>query len=216
MTTLSRPDPSHASPAGPTDSELLRQVHAGKADAFTALYRRHQGPLYRFALLRCGSADAAADIVQEAFMGLLNGRLRYDPLRGQLQHFLFGVARNLALKLDQARRRQPTMASVLASASEPDNDDDAGLDLASDSACDATGPLARLLDNETAEEVRRALALLPPHYRDPVILYELHELSYQEIAAVCQVDIGTVRSRLSRARAALAKRLHALHPAHPA
>jgi len=187
----------------PTDTELLRQVHAGQADAFTALYRRHQGLLYRYALLRCGSGDAAADIVQEAFMGLLTGRLGYDPLRGQLQHFLFGVARNLALKLDEARRRHPQLPEP------PDDDGDLDLDAASESA----GPLARLLDNEAAEEVRRALSLLPPHYRDPVILYELHDLSYQEIATVCQVDIGTVRSRLARGRAALAKRLQALQPA---
>ena len=186
-----------------TDTELLRQVHAGQADAFTALYRRHQGPLYRYALLRCGSGDAAADIVQEAFMGLLTGRLGYDPLRGQLQHFLFGVARNLALKLDEARQRHPQLPEP------PDDDGEPDPDMASESA----GPLARLLGNEAAEEVRRALSLLPPHYRDPVILYELHDLSYQEIATVCQVDIGTVRSRLARGRAALAKRLHALQPA---
>jgi RNA polymerase sigma-70 factor (ECF subfamily) len=186
-----------------TDTELLRQVHAGQADAFTALYRRHQGPLYRYALLRCGSGDAAADIVQESFMGLLTGRLSYDPLRGQLQHFLFGVARNLALKLDEARQRHPQL-------SEP-SDDESELEL--DMASDAAGPLERLLGNEAAEEVRRALSLLPPHYRDPVILYELHDLSYQEIATVCQVDIGTVRSRLARGRAALAKRLHGLQGA---
>lgn len=187
----------------PTDTELLRQVHAGQADAFTTLYRRHQGPLYRYALLRCGSGDAAADIVQEAFMGLLTGRLGYDPLRGQLQHFLFGVARNLALKLDEARQRHPQLLEP------PDDDDELALDTASESA----GPLARLLGNEAAEEVRRALSLLPPHYRDPVILYELHDLSYQQIATICQVDIGTVRSRLARGRAALAKRLQALQPA---
>ena len=185
------------------DTELLRQVHAGQAEAFTALYRRHQGPLYRYALLRCGSGDAAADIVQEAFMGLLTGRLGYDPLRGQLQHFLFGVARNLALKLDEARQRHPQLPEPL--------DDDGDPDL--DAVSDAAGPLARLLGNEAAEEVRRALSLLPPHYRDPVILYELHDLSYQEIATVCQVDIGTVRSRLARGRAALAKRLHGLQGA---
>jgi RNA polymerase sigma-70 factor (ECF subfamily) len=210
MTTTSRPDASYGKYAAQTDSDLLRQLRTGKAEAFTALYRRHQGPLYRFALLRCGASDAAADIVQEAFMGLLNGRLQFDPLRGQLQHFLFGVARNLALKLDEARRRQP--AAPVA----PADDDEADLELAMEAACEASGPLARLLDNETAEEVRRALALLPPHYRDPVILYELHDMSYQEIADICQVDLGTVRSRLSRGRAALAKRLHALHPAHSA
>ena len=177
----------------PTDTDLLRQTRSGAADAFAALYRRHQGPLYRFALLRCGSADTAADVVQETFMGLLTDRFRFDPLRGQLQHFLFGVARNLILKNETAHQRHVVL----------DGGDDGDDGLPDDAAC----PLARLLDNETAEEVRRALALLAPHYRDAVILYEMHDLSYAEIADICQVDIGTVRSRLSRGRAALAKRL---------
>lgn len=178
-----------------TDIELVRQLKAGNADAFQALYRRHQGPLYRFALLRCGSSDTAADIVQEVFMGLLTGSFVFDPLRGQLQSFLFGVARNLALKLDEAGRR--TISSTV------DEDEDEALE----PACDGHEPLKRLLHNELAEEVRRALAQLPPHYREPVILYEMHDLTYVEIADICKVDIGTVRSRLSRARAALAKRL---------
>ncbi|MGI4843854.1 MAG: RNA polymerase sigma factor [Janthinobacterium lividum] len=196
MTTMSTITPDTA------DHELLRLTHAGRADAFTALYRRHQGPLYRYALMRCGSADMAADVVQEAFMGLLTQRFGFDPLRGQLQHFLFGVARNLILKLEESRRRQVALP-------EPDEDGELELDL----ACEGPEPLARLLGIEAAEQVRRALALLPAHYRDVVILFELHELSYQEIAVVCQVDIGTVRSRLSRGRAALAKRLRAHAPA---
>jgi len=179
-----------------TDTDLLRRMRNGAADAFAALYRRHQGPLYRFALLRCGSADTAADVVQETFMGLLTERFRFDPLRGQLQHFLFGVARNLILKSETAQQRHVVLAG-------PDDDGDSGDTLADDAAC----PLARLLDHEAAEQVRRALALLAPHYRDAVILYEMHDMSYADIADICQVDIGTVRSRLSRGRAALAKRL---------
>jgi RNA polymerase sigma-70 factor (ECF subfamily) len=181
-----------------SDADLLRQMRNGTAAAFAALYKRHQGPLYRFALLRCGSADTAADIVQEVFMGLLGGRFQFDPLRGQLQHFLFGVARLLVLKHEAPRQRQVALP-------EPDEDGESELELVDERA----EPLARLMENEAAEAVRRALALLPPHYRDAVILYEMHELSYQEIATVCQVDIGTVRSRLSRGRAALAKRLQA-------
>lgn len=196
MTTMTTLFPDTA------DHELLRLTHAGRAEAFTALYRRHQGPLYRYALMRCGSADMAADVVQEAFMGLLTNRFGFDPLRGQLQHFLFGVARKLILKLEESRQRHVAL---------PEADEDGELDL--DMACEGAEPLARLLGNEAAEEVRRALALLPAHYRDVVILFELHELSYQEIAAVCQLDIGTVRSRLSRGRAALAKRLQAHAPA---
>ena len=181
------------------DTELLRQMRCGTAAAFQALYRGHQGPLFRFALLRSGSADTAADIVQEVFMGLLTDSFKFDPLRGELRPFLFGVARNLLLKHEAPRH---------ASLPEPDEDGEFELDAGSEAA----EPLARMLDNELAEEVRRALALLPPSYRDAVILYELHDLSYLEIAAICQVDIGTVRSRLSRGRAALAKRLGAHRP----
>jgi RNA polymerase sigma-70 factor (ECF subfamily) len=188
------------------DADLLRAMRgasANPADAFAALYRRHQGPLYRFALLRCGSADTAADVVQETFMGLLTERFRFDPLRGQLQSFLFGVARNLLLKLEESRRRHVALPAYEAAQDEHDEDEDDG----SGQLFEDAGPLARLLGNEAAEQVRRALALLAPHYRDVVILYEMHELSYAEIADICQVDIGTVRSRLSRGRAALAKRL---------
>jgi RNA polymerase sigma-70 factor (ECF subfamily) len=187
------------------DTDLLRTMRKGDADAFAALYRRHQGPLYRFALLRCGSSDTAADVVQEAFMGLLTERFRFDPLRGPLQSFLFGVARNLILKLEEGRRRHVALPAF-------DADHDGDDDPEPDQPLIETGPLARLLDNEAAEQVRQALAHLAPHYRDVVILYEMHELSYAEIADICQVDIGTVRSRLSRGRAALAKRLAGWNP----
>jgi RNA polymerase sigma-70 factor (ECF subfamily) len=181
-------------PATATDVELLRQMRAGTAAAFQQLYRRHQGPLFRFATLRSGSADTAADVVQEVFMGLLTDSFHFDPLRGALPNFLFGVARKLILKHEHPRQREDSLP-------EGDDDDD------QEAASAAHEPLARLLSDEVAEQVRRAIALLPPHYRDAVILFELHELSYLEIAAICQVDIGTVRSRLSRGRAAMAKRL---------
>jgi RNA polymerase sigma-70 factor (ECF subfamily) len=181
-----------------SDDELLRRMRSGDAQAFAALYRRHQGPVCRFALLRCGSADTAADTVQEAFMGLLTGRLAFDPLRGSLPNFLFGVARLLILKHEAPRRRAAPLPEADEDEPEPAVED----------AC----PLARVLANESAEEVRRALARLAPHYRDAVILYEMHGLSYLQIAAICAVDIGTVRSRLARGRAALAQALRAHAP----
>jgi len=184
-----------------TDTELLRQMRSGTAAAFQALYRRHQGPLFRFALLRSGSPDTAADVVQEVFMGLLTDSFKFDPLRGALPNFLFGVARNLILKHEHPRRREESLAW----------DEDADGEQSGDGS-EQYEPLGRLLSEEVAEQVRRAIALLPPHYRDCVILYELHELSYLEIAQICQVDIGTVRSRLSRGRAAMAKRLAAHRP----
>ncbi len=189
------------SPASATDADLLRLLRSGDAAAFQQLYRRHQGPLFRFAVLRSGSPDTAADIVQEVFMGLLTGSFHFDPLRGVLGNFLFGVARKLILKHEAPRLREQPL---------PELDED---DADKEAACEAHEPLARLLSDEMAEQVRRAIAQLPPHYRDVVILYELHELAYLDIAEICQLEIGTVRSRLSRGRAAMAKRLAAYRPA---
>lgn len=186
------------------DTELLRLMRSGDGAAFQALYRRHQGPLYRFALLRSGSPDTAADIVQEVFMGLLTDSFKFDPLRGALPNFLFGVARKLILKHEAPRQREQGLAWE-----DGGDEDEDGVEMGSEAA----EPLRRLLSEEVAEQVRRAIGMLAPHYRDAVILFEMHELSYLEIAEICQVDIGTVRSRLSRGRAALARRLAAHRPA---
>jgi len=178
------------------DIQLLRAIRQGDEAAFQNLYRRHRSGLYGFALLHSGAPDVAADVVQDVFMGLLNDSYGFDPLKGMLANFLYGVARNLVLS--HARQN-----SRWVQAAGDDDEDDGGPELADPAA----GPLARLLDDEAVEHLRRALAVLAPHYRDVVILFELHEKSYQEIAQICQLEIGTVRSRLSRGRAALAKAL---------
>ena len=181
------------------DLALLNEMRRGNAAAFEALYRRHQGPLYRFALLRCGAPDTAADVVQEIFLALLADKLKFDPLRGALQGFLFGVARNLVLKREEANGRYVSIARD----GDDENDEHVTVD-------PAPQPVDRLLADETAETVRRALQSLAPHYRDVIILYEMHDMSYVEIAHIFGIDIGTVRSRLSRARAKLADMLGAV------
>jgi RNA polymerase sigma-70 factor (ECF subfamily) len=172
------------------DIALLRRLRDGDADAFTELYRRHEGPLYRFALMRCGAADAAADVVQEVFLALLNDALHFDPLRGAFHSFLFGVARNMLAKRYEQNRR------YVAPAVDAEGEDDDIID-------SAPAPLQRLLADETSEAVRSALHKIAAHYREVLILYEMHELTYVEIAQICDIDIGTVRSRLSRARSKL-------------
>ena len=166
----------------------------GDAAAMSALYQRHQGPLYRFALLRCGSTDTAADIVQDVFIALIEGRLAFDANRGALSSFLFGVARNFMLKRDESQRR--FVSTRVASATDDD-------DLTHDIVDPNPTPLEALLADHRAEAVRSALHKIAPHYRDVLILYEMQDLTYVEIANICNIDIGTVRSRLSRARAKL-------------
>ena len=77
-----------------SDSELLLRSEAGSEAAFLELYRRHQGAVYRFALMMSGSASAAEDVTQEVFVVLMRGRTRFDASRGSLRSFLIGVARN--------------------------------------------------------------------------------------------------------------------------
>jgi RNA polymerase sigma-70 factor (ECF subfamily) len=195
-------------PMPPTNLEpelaLLARMKRGDESAFVALYRRHRDAVYRLALLYGGSAAGAADATQEAFVFFMTRPGAYDPARGTLAAWLCGVARNLVRKQLSGRE---------------DATDPARFD-AGDAACDAQGesetPLTQVLRDEAAEEVRRALAQLAPHYRDVLILCELSELSYAEAAQVCGIDIGTVRSRLSRARAQLAQRLAAHAPGRDA
>ncbi len=174
---------------------LLARMKQGDEDAFVELYRRHKDAVYRLALLYSGSTANAADATQETFVFFMTRPNQYDPLRGTLAAWLCGVARNIARK-SVGGKEDATDPEALA--------DDTALH---DSHIDRDTPLDRVLRAEAAEQVRRAVASLAPHYRDILILCELSELSYAEAAQVAGIDIGTVRSRLSRARAQLAQRL---------
>lgn len=177
------------------ENALLARLKGGDEEAFVALYRGHRDRVYRFALLYCGSTAAAADVTQDTFVHLMSHPGQFDPARGTVGAWLCGIARNLARRL----------AGVREDATDPaDLADDTALDAA---RIDTDGPLERVLRSEAAEALRRAIAALAPHYRDVLVLCELSELSYAEVAQVCGIEIGTVRSRLSRARDQLARRL---------
>lgn len=168
-----------------TDEELLLRLQAGDELAFTLLYRRRQGAIYRFALHMTGDLVVAEDVTQEVFLALLTGRLRFDAARGPLAPFLFGVARNRILK----RLRQ--LKEVCAEEDCSIHDD----------------LLGNLVRREAVEQVRRAVLSLPTVYREVVVLCDLEESSYEDAALVLECPIGTVRSRLNRARAMLAQKL---------
>src|ERR1700733_5611562 len=155
---------------------------AGDEDAFTALYRRRQAPVYRFALQMTGNVVIAEDVTQDVFMALLSKTAKYDAARGTLASFLYGVARNMVLRR-------------LGIASE--NDDYARRE---DIWDDVT-------KRETIESVRRAVLSLPTVYREVVVLCDLQDMSYEEAALVLDCPIGTVRSRLNRGRSMLAQKL---------
>jgi RNA polymerase sigma-70 factor (ECF subfamily) len=178
-----------------SDDELLLRLRNGDEQAFTALYRRRQGAIYRFALHMSGSSAAAEDIVQEAFLALLREECGFDPKRGTLSGYLFGIARKLVLRnLERGRSNVPL---------EAETDEAAPRELAV-----IDDPLAGLTRHEAIEALRRAVQALPRRYREVVVLCDLEEMDYADAAVVLGCPIGTVRSRMHRARALLLEKLH--------
>lgn len=190
------------------DVELLRRLSAGDEDAFLEFYRRHQGGLYRYAVHMCGNPQSAADVVQETFLTLIRYAMNYDEKKGAPAAFLFGIARNHLRKLQEKEARYAPLS------------DDLGRTLAADDLYRVngnghSGPKARqaetiLEDLEQAQVVkllREAILTLPDHYREPVTLCDLQGKSYSEAAALLDCPVGTVRSRLNRARSMLLDKL---------
>jgi len=177
------------------DEDLLRLALAGNEAAFTALYRRRQQSVFRFALQMSGSRTVAEDVTQEVFLTLVRDGRRFDPERGRLLAFLIGIARNHVLRRIERER-------LFAPIGEGDEDaqPDATLTAASD-------PLTELTRGEMIARVRAAVLALPPHYREAVVLCDLNEMSYAEAAEMIGCAVGTVRSRLHRARAMLIDKL---------
>lgn len=186
---------SHATPS---DEELLRQMRAGDEEAFVLLYRRWQGGVYRFALRMSGSEAVAEDVTQEVFIVLMKNPARYDAARGSLSTWLFGIARNQVLR--HLHHNRPYVALGAEAENEPDEAEGAGWRAGDD-------PLGDLTRSETIDSVRQAVLALPEHYREVIVLCELHELNYADAAQVIGCPIGTVRSRLNRARGLLAGKL---------
>lgn len=180
----------------PTDGDLLRRMRAGDEEAFTRLYRRHQGAVYRFALQMSGKTETAEEVTQEVFMALMRRSKQYDPARGALGAFLYGIARNCVLRIIE--RERPYAAKL------EEDFDEAGSVPAPD--LDVLGDLAR---TERLDALRQAILKLPAQYREVIVLCELHEMEYAQVASVLGCPVGTVRSRLNRARTLLMAKMRA-------
>ena len=183
----------------PSDNELLRLMLAGDESAFVTLYRRRQGGIYRFALQMSGSEAVAEDVTQEVFMVLMGEAGNYDPMKGSLSAYLYGIARNHVLR---ALSRDRSFVSI-GEGYEEDGETAHTQLIAQDD------PLGDLTRGETIESVRQAVTALPAHYREVVVLCDLHEMSYAEAAQVLGCAVGTIRSRLHRARSLLIEKLRA-------
>jgi RNA polymerase sigma-70 factor (ECF subfamily) len=175
------------------DAALLERARHGDRDAFAALVTRHQDELYTMALRLLGTPSDAADVVQETF---LRAYVKLPELRGAtVRAWLFRVALNCSHDVQRRVIRKP--ADPL--------EDDAGniIDLPDP----GLGPEGSALAKERMTVVRDALQKLPADFRAAVILRDVNELSYDEMSDALRIPIGTVKSRLSRARTMLAATL---------
>jgi RNA polymerase sigma-70 factor (ECF subfamily) len=182
--------------AASDDQELLRQLARGNPTAFDMCYERYQGPIYRFAWHMTGAQSAAEEVTQEVFLRLITNPRKFDPAKGSLAGYLFGIARNVM--------RGHIRNSILDVPLEDELlEDDAALAAESD-------VLLGIDRQEKLELLRRSVLALPEPYRAALILCELEEMSYPEAAAVLRCPPGTVASRLHRARSMLKSRLKAM------
>jgi RNA polymerase sigma factor (sigma-70 family) len=261
-------------PASLTDEDLLSAALAGDERAFGELYRRWQGPMFRFARQMCGADGGAEDVVQEVFVALIENGQQFDPARGPLAAYLYGVARY------QARRRLRTDGRYTALDDERGDAEDDGVTGdaigsanfglgegssghrsvsyggASSTGASSSGVFSNsgslsgsggsssggypsggpgvwsaggagphgnphgnaVVDLNTdasvvlerrlsIDLVHRLVLTLPVAYREALVLCDLHELGYAEAAAALGCPVGTVRSRLHRARALLAEKV---------
>ena len=189
--------------ASASENDLLARIKAGDEEAFIQLYRNRQGAILRFALQMCGSRSVAEDVTQEVFLALIREAGNFDPARGSLSSYLYGMARNMVLD-HLSRARQDVPIADAEAAEGPSGR--AGLVAPSD-------PLGDLTRGEGMEALRKAILALPPHYREVVVLCDLNEMDYARAAGILGCAVGTVRSRLHRARELILKKLCARGPA---
>lgn len=171
------------------DGELVARAVAGDRDAFSAIYERYHAGVFRFARAMTASTVIAEDVTQEVFLAFMRALHRYDAERGSLSTYLYAIARNISRYRLRVERR---FVGFDPDVNEPRSTDDAA---------------SQMSQTQTVARVRAMIRALPSRYREVLILCDLQGLTYEEAARAVDAPIGTVRSRLHRARQQLAQRV---------
>lgn len=175
-----------------TEQELVRAAAGGDTEAFARLVRTYENKIYSLAFRMCGSADDASDIAQEAFLAAWRGLPSFRGDSG-FATWLYRLTSNVAIDYLRRQKKQRGDMSL--------DDEELGLD-----AVDTgPGPQDAAERTEVRSVVAAGLQELSEGHRQVLVLREIQGLSYEEIADVLEVDLGTVKSRISRARSALRK-----------
>jgi RNA polymerase sigma-70 factor (ECF subfamily) len=198
--------------AGPSDEQLVRRAQEGDESAFDTLIRRYEKKItsHVYAMLR--DYDRALDLAQETFLRLLT---RVDAYRetARFSTWLYRISTNLAI--DEIRRRRRWRMVPFLGKGDQEWQDPAERPVVLGGPRPPS-PEAPLLEDERRTMVRQAVATLPPHYRSAVVLKDLQDLPYDEVAEILEVPVGTVKSRVNRARTMLKDSLRSVLALSPA
>jgi RNA polymerase sigma-70 factor (ECF subfamily) len=182
---------------------LVRRCIAGDSSAWEELVERHHRRIYNICYRFAGSADDAQDLTQDVFIKIYRTLGSFDTERGAFMTWVTTMTRNLLV--DHFRKtKQDRMTDSLDSA--PSEHEDA-LPLSEQIRDQSATPDARAQSSEVSEAVHQALQKLSPDLREALILRDLQDMDYREIATVLKVPEGTVKSRINRGRAELARLL---------
>jgi RNA polymerase sigma factor (sigma-70 family) len=176
------PPPGPDSPDWHSEAELMQQVAAGEIGGLETLYDRYHAAAYALALRITSETGMAEDVVQDAFLGLWRNAGRYAELKGSVRGWLLAIVRHRAI--DTLRRRRAGTALG----------DDA--DAILPAALTTPDPWPEVAGRLEAEQVRRALTVLPPAQREVIELAYFDGLTQREIAARTRAPLGTVKSRM--------------------
>lgn len=191
--------------SGPSDEELITGCRSAtperKRELIGELARRHHRGLLNFIYSFTRDRDAAEDLVQETFIRVYRNAESYQTI-AKFSTWLYRIGRNLALNEIRNRRKRP----ALALNRRVGGDEDGG-EVVAGVAGDDMAPAELVEQSDTRRFVRAVVAEIPDGFREVLVLCDLQGMSYQECADVLEIKIGTVRSRLSRARSQFEERM---------
>jgi RNA polymerase sigma-70 factor (ECF subfamily) len=182
---------------------LVRRCIAGDAVAWEEIVQRYNRRIYNICYRFAGSGDDAQDLTQEVFIKMYRTLNSYDVGRGAFMTWVTTMTRNLLV--DHFRRTKQDRVTDSLDGTPSEHED--AMPLSEKIQDKALPPDAKVQSRETGETVHRALQKLSPELREAVILRDLQDMDYREIAAVLKVPEGTVKSRINRGRAELARLL---------
>jgi len=186
------------------ERKIIEQVVAGDHDAFELLVKKYEDKVYHLCLRMCADPEQAKDLAQEAFIKAWRG-LRFYKHEAAFSTWLYRITVNCARDHCRSENRRPAVSLTPA---EDGNGEPIEIDVPVTEGDEV--PESALDRKETVRAVRRAIESLPEDMRQVIILRDLQELPYAEIASLMGIEVGTVKSRISRGRAALRELLQGM------